>query len=337
MRRHVNIFEVFKISRTGLPSRAKTFVRILCLLGFGAVFRFLHCCSANMKSDPHARLRHRPTTSYAQVLTFAKIGTLGRLGNQLFQVAATVGIAERHKLRWQFPTTVSTTPIGRLFNLTGGFDLLTTQVTQCVEASQIFHEISLPREVRTRTLSLHGYYQSPLYFEHSHTVLSKFLRIDKSLSRHVSEKVPQVLRPNSVTVHVRRGDYSRPPFNELYRLMDLEYFLKALDALGDVDLLILLTDDKVWCKENLELHLPYKVVYSPFSDEVFDFVLLHLGRRLIIANSSFSWWAAYLKLLYGDIHATVIAPRRWYNASGKLAYLDDRTFFFPPNWHLIDT
>jgi hypothetical protein len=282
-------------------------------------------------------LRRRSTVSQAQVLIFAHLGSLGRLGNQMFQVAATIGIAERHNLSWRFPTTISTSPIGRLMNLTGDFDLLNTPFTQIAEGSQIFHEISIPSEGNVRALSLHGYYQSPLYFAHSHKTLSQVLRIDENIIRRVAEEVPQVLRQNSVTVHVRRGDYSRPPFNQMYKLMDLDYFLKALEYLEDVELLILLTDDKAWCKENLERRLPYKVIYSPFRDELFDFVLLHLGRRLILSNSSFSWWAAFLKLLQGDTHVTVIAPSRWYRASGKLAYLDNRVHFFPPSWRLIET
>ena len=166
------------LERNMSVNRRKLMRPVLLFVTSSIVLYLIYWCIGKTKFITPVPLRRRSTVSQAQVLIFAHLGSLGRLGNQMFQVAATIGIAERHNLSWRFPTTISTSPIGRLMNLTGDFDLLNTPFTQIAEGSQIFHEISIPSEGNVRALSLHGYYQSPLYFAHSHKTLSQVLCID---------------------------------------------------------------------------------------------------------------------------------------------------------------
>ena len=127
--------------------------------------------------------------------------------------------------------------------------------------------------------------------------------------------------------------------SNIYSLPGVEFYLRALRRLHKVDVIIIVSDDTEWCKEHFapELMPGVKVVYSPFSDEHLDFVLLFLGKHSIIANSSFSWWSAYLKILLKSREeiGQVIAPRPWYHPLGHLSKLNTDTFY-PHNWQVLD-
>ena len=147
-------------------------------------------------------------------------------------------------------------------------------------------------------------------------------------------EISNISLADAVTMHVRRGDYLE--LNHIYNILGVEYFLQALSILRDpISWVIIVTNDKEWCKEHLEPRISHSVVYSPFDDPLHDFVLLHLGRRMILSNSSFSWWAAYLKIVYGETSYSVTAPRYYYNTSGPLAYLN-RDSYYPETWNLLN-
>lgn len=262
-----------------------------------------------------------------QVVTFAEIGNYGRLGNQLFQIAATVGIAEYSGASWALPTSVSNSTIGRLFDLKGEISLY-QRFTELPEATQLYHDVKIPQSACY--VSLRGYYQSLKYFENSHATLRKHFRIPAQLMQHVRTEVKEINAAGTVALHVRRGDYTEPPFNTLYNLMPVDYYIDALSRFKNVTHIIIVTNDRLWCQRHLAGHLDAPVVFSPFEDEVLDFVLLYLAKRIIIANSSFSWWAAFLRLLH-RLPYQVMAPRHWYKLDGGLAYLNNN-YFFPETW-----
>ena len=264
-------------------------------------------------------------------LTFARIGEYGRLGNQLFQVASTVGIAEKNGLTWKLPVAVESASIGRLFRLTGS-ELMIDELDQYKEQNGTFYEVQL--DGFTKGVSLHGYFQSRKYFASSTDTLRTIFSIPQTFVERVLNEVPQVIG-NSVTLHVRRGDYVQ--LSHLYILLGKGYYRDALEKLDDVDVVVIVSDDIEWCKANLSLELRVDVVYSPFKDEILDFVLLFLGKHSIIANSSFSWWSAYLKTLLKPKvdQGQTFAPRPWYNPSGSLRHLNTDDLYLE-SWQVID-
>ena len=279
------------------------------------------------------KVRGRRARLNSQVLTFARIGQEGRLGNQLFQIATTIGLAESNGYAWGFFSNVEDCSAGRLFKLHGVLGDR-TRFVEYVEQSQSFYEIQLPR-VEAGVVSLLGYFQDYHYFEQSLQTLKRYLVYPKGLAMHVLEHVPEVASGSSVALHVRRGDFVE--LNYLYNVLSVDYYLNALSLIhDDIDTIIIVTDDKLWCQVHLVSRLPYRTVFSPFDDDLSDFMLLHLSKTVIIANSSFSWWAAFLKYVWSSKHmdsedVNVFAPETWYNSSGYLAHLN-RDSFFPPKW-----
>ena len=288
---------------------------------------FVACCLLSWRLS----LAKRP------LVTFHKIGEHGRLGNQIFQVAATIGIAEQNNARWAFPKSIETTAVGKLFQLRGESTLNRRVAIRLKEKQETFYEVTLPEIAANEVISLHGYYQSRQYFAQSGEALREVLKISPVLTQAVKEKVPEVNVHGSVTMHVRRGDFQS--YGPLYYVLHPQYYVAALDMIkNDIDVVIVVTDDEKWCTENLLGLIPYTTIISHSEDELFDFVLLHLGKHIIIANSSFSWWAAFLKGLltnWTDV-GTVVAPTPWYNRAGRLAKLN-RLSFYPPSWKLLET
>ena len=130
---------------------------------------------------------------------------------------------------------------------------------------------------------------------------------------------------------MRHGDDVK--LQALYNVLDVNYYIRALDLVKTrIDNIVIVSDDISRCKEHLESRLPHRLVYSPFQDNLQDFVLLHLARTLVIANSSFSWWAAFLKHIhrrsaFKHEEVRVFAPAVWYNQSGAFAHLNSDASF----------
>ena len=134
-----------------------------------------------------------------------------------------------------------------------------------------------------------------------------------------AEMIKQISDCNSVGLHVRRGDYLyAPDFNGI---CDLEYYKKAIEVIlsdGKGHCFYIFSNDIEWCKQEIEPLLNgNKVVYiteNRGKDSCWDMFLMTYCKNLIIANSSFSWWGAFLnKNVY-----KVVAPYPWVNRDGKI-------------------
>lgn len=286
-------------------------------------------------------LTGRPT------LTFLNLGRLGRLGNHLFQAAATVGVALAHDLCWAFPAEAAHSDIGRLFehdlwqlNLTG-----VQHVPVHYESNQNYYEIELPVDDDDGpVLSLAGYFQALRYFDYHRDRIRGLFAFKSELVEAVEVQFPARTLQRAVGIHVRRGDYLSEP--QTYTNLGIDYYEQALEVLdariaGGIELVVVVSDDVEWCRRELVGRLPYPLEFSPFDDDddddngkYLDFVLLASCRHLVIANSSFSWWAAYLKRL--DETGLVVGPRPWYNRTSRLGHVSNSIDFYPPGWLLVD-
>jgi len=245
-------------------------------------------------------------------LTFSRIGKFGYLGNQLFQVSSTIGIAMARGVNWDFPAFINETEIGSLCDISGALtaeDL--AHSTTIPEKLGTFHDVQIPNDT-AGIYSLEGYFQSPLYFQEYEPFIHNFVKFKPDLVARVQSEVPESLSPNAVALHVRRGDYVET-FSDIYTILDENYYLSALQQIPNIDVVVIASNDIAWCREKFG-NLPFKVIFSPFTEPALDLVLLSQCRHKIIANSSFSWWAAYL----GQRGGVVVAPSPWYNVGGKL-------------------
>jgi GR25 family glycosyltransferase involved in LPS biosynthesis len=283
------------------------------------------------------------TNSLAKV-TATCIGNKGQMGNQLFQIAALIGIADRNKSNAVIPLWIKTTPLYELSELkivdSDNIQMKNTVYsTKLTERQEGFYlPIKLPN-IR-ETYNLDGYFQSYLYFEFCKDKIKRLLKPKQDLLEKAAQMVPECAVLHSIGIHVRRGDYLDSSNINRYTHCSIEYYKKAIEKLQDsygVNMsIIICSDDISWCMKNLsDKTLPSKkITYSNTNSAILDFCVLYLCQHNIIANSSFSWWASFLKQDNTQSHS-IIAPYPWYQLDGQLQHLNSDDIY-PPKWIVLD-
>jgi len=179
-----------------------------------------------------------------------------------------------------------------------------------------FHSLSTRRHIRMR-----GYWQSEAYF----TPVVDFLR--SSYSKHLmmstlaNEIANQIRSSASLGIHVRRGDYiTNRKTNSFHGVCGENYFTNATRLTlksTKIDKIYIFSDDVQWCRENLDFDVPSVLVESVVSDTE-QLKLLSLCKHHVISNSSFSWWAAWFG--YSE-EQVVIYPQAWFSDGSSLKYM----------------
>ena len=148
---------------------------------------------------------------------------------------------------------------------------------------------------------LAGFWQSDAYFSESAKLLNKELK-PRDLSS-VGLLIKDILSTDSVAIHVRRGDYLVN--QDRFPVLPPAYYDTAIRKLGENHKYYIFSDDTDWCRSHWR-DRDYLVVEGNSPSE--DLYLMSLCRNIVIANSSFSWWAAWLN---NDGDKKVIAPMDW--------------------------
>lgn len=176
---------------------------------------------------------------------------------------------------------------------------------------------------------LHGYFQSEKYFIHHEALIRKDFEFTESPTEKNTEALNKIRNSNAVSVHVRRGDYvSLAAASAFHGLMGVEYYSAAAKVISDKTRMpltfFIFSDDPQWCKENLKLEGEMHFIdWNSGKSSYEDMRLMSNCKHHIIANSSFSWWGAWLNPSKDKI---VIAPKQWFNDSS------DQTDIIPAAW-----
>ena len=164
------------------------------------------------------------------------------------------------------------------------------------------------------TIIVEGYWQSFKYFEAYQDIIKKELTFKSEPSLQNARMLEEIGKVQSVAVHVRRGDYvTNPKCKDLHGICSLEYYQKAADYLArhiDDPCFYIFSDDPEWARNELTLPWATKVVdHNLGKADCEDFRLMTYCKHFIIANSSFSWWSAWLAQYPEKI---VVAPKDWF-------------------------
>lgn len=160
---------------------------------------------------------------------------------------------------------------------------------------------------------LTGYWQSELYFKPIAVSIRKEFQIKAALCDENLEIANEISRTNAVSLHVRRGDYvSNPDYNKIFATCGLDYYTDAIKLMSDRiknPHFFVFSDDPLWVMENLSISFPHSfVTHNTGIGSYRDMQLMSLCQHNIIANSTFSWWGAWLNANQDKI---VIAPKKW--------------------------
>lgn len=185
-------------------------------------------------------------------------------------------------------------------------------------------------------VTLFGYWQSYIYFSDISKQLMSELQPSKPLSKKSIEVLDEINSSKSIAIHVRRGDYvSNSEALSFHGLMPLNYYTDAiafaLAKFPDATFFIF-SDDQDWCKKNLALEKACFIDHNHVENSWEDLVLMSKCGHHIIANSSFSWWAAWMADNHQEAaNHLVIAPRNWFKKAQEINTADR----FPPHWVLL--
>lgn len=158
-----------------------------------------------------------------------------------------------------------------------------------------------------------GYWQNERYFLPCEEVIRQDFVFKQALSGENAKLAVEIAQTNAVSIHVRRGDYvSVALSNQFHGTCSPEYYQKAVQLICqrvDNPTLFVFSDEPDWVKENLVFGLPTTYISHNVGANSFeDMRLMSLCKHNIIANSSFSWWGAWLN---ANPEKIVIAPQRW--------------------------
>lgn len=159
-----------------------------------------------------------------------------------------------------------------------------------------------------------GFWQSEKYFSNMEQILRKEFRFSKQPSGLNAEIADKICQNNAVFLHIRRGDYvSHPDVAKFNGTCDQAYYERALSIVADKvsePILYVFSDEPEWVRQNMHFPFPSTIIDHNGPDDAHeDLRLMSLCRHAIIANSTFSWWGAWL---IDSEDKVVVAPRKWF-------------------------
>ena len=162
-----------------------------------------------------------------------------------------------------------------------------------------------------------GYWQSDKYFQGIEDIIKKEFMVSRNPSIENQKLMDKISNDNSISIHIRRGNYVNVDYvNQMHGTSSLSYYHEAISFINSKirnPTYFIFSDDISWAKQNL--FISNETVYVDINDENSDFEdlrLMYTCKHNIIANSTFSWWGAWLN---PNREKIVIAPKIWFNNS----------------------
>ena len=245
------------------------------------------------------------------MMTFSQLGRYGRLGNQMFQVASTIGIARKYGRDFCFPKWVNHDQINR-FSILDDYQIGDAFMHQLPlwdgtpYPEHFMHwgysDLFVPDNV-----DLTGHMQSEKYFKHCEDIIRHYFTFKKPLQQ-----------VDYTALHVRMGDYG----SDYHPICTKEYYKEAVRRIGGR--IMLFSDEPMKALEYLD---DIKVDRIDCNKTIYALHAMAQCSRHIIANSTFSWWGAWLAK-----SECVIAPKQWFGPAA--AHLETRDIY-PESWIII--
>ncbi len=271
---------------------------------------------------------------------YNRLGSNGRLGNQMFQYAGMRGIAAHKNYDWMIPKPDSYGDSNyglfdcfEMFSVTEknfGFVNVQSIQTGCFHFNEEFFN-NCPDNI-----NLHDYFQTEKYFQN----ISEVIRKDFTFKKEIVEPCLEVIGElnNPIFIHVRRGDYLNQPDN--HPTCSLSYYKDSLELFDSNSPVLVFSDDLEWCRENFtddRFLIPTEnPKYNHLSDTndgrvksfipYYDLCMMSMCSGGIIANSSLSWWGAWL---IENPTQSIVAPTPWFGKNYSHFIMDD---LIPDRW-----
>lgn len=251
------------------------------------------------------------------MITFAQLGKYGRLGNGMFQIASTIGIARRFGYQFAFPEWKNHDHKTR-FGSEEDIDIQKYFLNPLpvTDDPGKFPDHSMQWGYRggyiPDNVSLSGHMQSERYFKHCEQDIRHYFRMRAEFSQN-----------DYCAIHVRLGDYD----DNYHPRLGMEYYGKAMEQFPEDTRFLIFSDDRDAAREMFK-----KGFVFAGENYMQDFKMMRSCKSFIIGNSTFSWWPAWL----GEHpEKKVIAPSNWFGPSWGSCYKEMSKDIYAENWIVI--
>tara|TARA_A200000159_G_C7327147_1_gene341462 strand:- start:885 stop:1691 length:807 start_codon:yes stop_codon:yes gene_type:complete len=264
---------------------------------------------------------------------FNVLGKVGQLGNQMFQYAATLGVARRLGVPFTIPNhdEVLVDGLGNKLRieLFDCFDIKPDNIgileTQLNHSEKGFEfDSSVFATNKKKDFVLYGYYQTEKYFKHCADEVRNQFTFKEQIVKECQPIVDQVLDKNPIALHIRRGDFLINSGN--HHNLGLDYYEEALSKFDSDREVAVFSDDPFWVASQ-ELFKPDRFLLSETGRSHHDLYLMTQCSDFIIANSTFSWWGAWLAN-----KGRVIVPSTWFGPNN--AHLNTKDLYCE-GWEVV--
>ena len=263
----------------------------------------------------------------------------GGIGNQLFQIANALYYSNKYnkilifkneKSLWNFHNLPRYTAWDTLFN--NKLNVLDEEQYNKINFDNKYEEkrYNMYDEIPilNDNVYLKGYFQSNKYFDENiknkmnELIYSneKYVKIADTLYNLIKKNFDDYDDNNYSFIHIRRTDYIN---NCCHNLLDMEYYKKGINIIGENKIYVIFSDDIDWCKNNLDFI--NKKYFITIQNIYIELILMSLYKNGIIANSTFSWWGAFIN---GN-DKKIIAPNKWFADTSFIKEWED---IYDKNW-----
>ena len=287
----------------------------------------------------------------------------GGLGNQLFQYAAGKALASKHNTSLKLDLYSHSIHQYRKFELDNfkvQYELATKEEIQSFVGrfklqrlcnklydyafskkayaqphyhfDEQFHQ--LPEDIY-----ISGYWQSERYFKQIEKEIRTDFQLSSAPNKQNQQLIEEISKVNAVGLHVRMGDYlSKEKYKSFFGGLDMSYYKNAIECINEkvsTPVFYIFSDNIEWCKKEFDYLQNAVFVDSNSGDQSYmDLMLMSKCKHNIIANSTFSWWGAWLNEHPKKI---VIAPKKWFQADYNKKSVYKSSFYntkdlIPENW-----
>lgn len=254
------------------------------------------------------------------MIIFSKLERKGNLGNQLFQIASTIGIAKSNDHKFGFPK----------WSYQAFFKNKLPEIEMEVENIEVYQEETFHFSVKkfdNKNYDLDGWFQSEKYFDINLT--KYFFEFEPKFLVALRLKFQSVFEKKTILISIRRGDFVHHPD---YFQLPINYYINALiDNFPDWrnKNLVILSDDVDYCK----FHFSFleNVFFADNLNAIEQLAIASLCDDFIISNSTFSWWCAWL----GEKESSkIIRPLHYFTESKNK--IDNDKDYFPERWKIYN-
>jgi hypothetical protein len=270
----------------------------------------------------------------------------GGLGNQLFQIYTTIAHAELTNSKFFFSNAYELKSVvtDRHTYWNAFLSKLSPFLLDCAlikpenviiikEKGFAYNPLSINNQDKIRILS--GYFQSPKYFDNYFLTINRLLKMDEHKVRLTNKYLKLINEDKPISMHFRLGDYKKLPNH--YMILNAEYYKAALRRVlnKNAETVVLYFCEEPDLEEvdnmiqNIRMDFPGSTFLraDPELEDWEQLILMSLCKHNIIANSTFSWWGAYLNT---SREKMVICPLTWFGP--KLQQSHDLNDLFPDDW-----